>query len=44
VCESVIALVLADAVLEMTGGDTIAEVIERFSAYRRRVASPPSPK
>jgi chorismate synthase len=38
VCEAVVALVLADAVLEMFGGDTMEEVVERVERYRVRAA------
>lgn len=35
VAESVVALVLADALLEKTGGDSLAEVLRNLDAYRR---------
>jgi chorismate synthase len=38
VCEGVLALVLADAVLEMFGGDTLGDVEERLQMYLARVA------
>ena len=38
VCEAVVALVLADAVLEMFGGDTIDDLVESVQRYRARVA------
>lgn len=37
VCEAVVALVLADAVLEMFGGDTVDDVIASLERYRARV-------
>lgn len=37
VCEAVVALVLADAVLEMFGGDTLDDVKASLSRYRARV-------
>ncbi|HEV2754554.1 MAG TPA: chorismate synthase [Actinomycetota bacterium] len=39
VCEHVVALVLADAVLEMFGGDTLDDVRESVARYRERVAA-----
>jgi chorismate synthase len=38
VCEAVVALVLADAILEMFGGDTAADLRASFDRYRERVA------
>ena len=38
VCEAVVALVLADAVLEKFGGDTLADVVAAADAYRQRIA------
>jgi chorismate synthase len=38
VCESVVALVLADAVLEMFGGDTMDDLAGAVDRYRTRVA------
>ena len=38
VCESVVALVLGDALLEMFGGDTLADVQGSIERYRERVA------
>ena len=38
VCEAVVALVLADDLLETFGGDTVAEVAEAVARRRRRVA------
>jgi chorismate synthase len=43
VAEAVLALVLADALLEKTGGDSLAEVLEHLAATRarqRRLAGP----
>ena len=37
VCEAVTALVLADALLETFGGDTIAELEEALVRRRRRI-------
>jgi len=37
VCEAVVALVLADAVLEMFGGDTMADLNDAVARYRKRV-------
>jgi chorismate synthase len=37
VCEAVVALVLADAVLEMFGGDTVEDLKASVSHYRERV-------
>ena len=39
VCESVVCLVLADAVLEMFGGDTMEDLEAALERYRRRVAA-----
>lgn len=38
VCEHVVALVLADAVLEMFGGDTLDDVRAALGRYRRRTS------
>ena len=38
VAEAVVALTLADALLEKTGGDTLDEVREHLAAYRSRLA------
>jgi len=38
VCEAVVALVLADAVLEMFGGDTLDDVRNAHERYMERVA------
>jgi len=37
VCEAVVALTLADAVLEMLGGDTMADLRASFDRYRERI-------
>jgi chorismate synthase len=42
VCEAVVALVLADAVLEMFGGDTLDDVTGAVERYRARTENPPS--
>ena len=46
VCEAVVALVLADAVLEMLGGDTLGDVQAALERYRTRISErdkrPPS--
>jgi len=39
ICEAMLAYVLADALLEVTGGDRMEDVRERLEAHRRRVAS-----
>ena len=41
VCEAVVALVVADAVLEMFGGDTVQDVEAAFERYLGRVAKRP---
>ena len=41
VCEAVVALVLADAVLEMFGGDTIGDLEAAMANYRKRTSSRP---
>ena len=38
VCEAVVALVLADAVLEMFGGDTLGDLTGAVERYRERIA------
>jgi chorismate synthase len=38
VCEHVVALVLADAVMEKFGGDTVEDLEEAYSSYRARVS------
>jgi chorismate synthase len=37
VCEAVVALVLADAVLEMFGGDTVGDLKASFERYKARI-------
>ena len=37
VCEAVTALVLADAILEMFGGDTIGDLVDAVERYRARI-------
>lgn len=39
VCEAVVALVLADTVLDKFGGDTLEELVESVDRYRSRVAA-----
>lgn len=39
VLESVVAQVLADAVVEKFGGDTMTDVVEGLAAYRKRLAN-----
>ncbi|MDQ4144048.1 MAG: chorismate synthase [Actinomycetota bacterium] len=39
VCEAVVALVLADAVLEKFGGDTLDELVEGVQRYRQGIAA-----
>ena len=41
VCEAVVALTLADALLEKTGGDSLGEVRRNLLAYRSAVAGGP---
>jgi hypothetical protein len=36
------AFVLADALLEVTGGDRLEDVLARLAAHRRRVESYPA--
>ena len=38
VCEAVVALVLADVVLDKFGGDTLVELVESVARYEERVA------
>ena len=38
ICEAMLAFVLADALLEVTGGDRMEDVKERLAAHRERVA------
>ena len=42
--EAMVAIVLADAVLEKFGGDSMAELLENWQAYRARVAARLSPR
>jgi chorismate synthase len=37
ICEAMLAFVLADALLELTGGDRMEDVTARFAAHRERV-------
>jgi chorismate synthase len=39
VLEAVVATELADALLEKTGGDTVAEVVRNLAAYRDDIAT-----
>lgn len=39
ICEAMLAFVLADAMLEVTGGDRIEDVKSRLDAHRERVAA-----
>ena len=41
ICEAMLAFVLADAVLELTGGDRLEDVTGRLSAHRERVRKYP---
>ena len=41
ICEAMLAFVLADAVLEATGGDRMEDVRERLAAHRERVGRYP---
>lgn len=43
VCEAVVALTLADALLEKAGGDTVTEVIRNLSAYTAGIDRPRGP-
>ena len=38
VCEAVVALVLADVVMDKFGGDTLGELVEAVARYRERIA------
>jgi chorismate synthase len=38
ICEAMLAFVLADALLEVTGGDLMEDVLRRLAAHRKRVA------
>ncbi len=39
VAESIMSLVLASEILNLTGGDTLKEVVERFLRYKERISS-----
>ena len=39
VCEAVVALVLADAILETFGGDTLQDLVTAVDRYRERIAA-----
>jgi chorismate synthase len=41
ICEAMLAFVLADALLVLTGGDRLEDVTARLSAHRARVARYP---
>jgi chorismate synthase len=41
--EAMVALVLADAVLDSFGGDSMGVLLERLSRHRERLAAPPGP-
>ena len=41
ICEAMLAFVLADALLELTGGDRMEEVSSRLAAHRERVGRYP---
>jgi chorismate synthase len=43
IAEAMLAFVLADAVLEVTGGDRLEDVVTRLAAHRERVRRYPSP-
>ena len=43
VAEAMVCLVLADAVLEKFGGDTLADTLEAVGRYRERIARGPAP-
>jgi chorismate synthase len=43
VCEAVVALVLADALLEKTGGDSLLEVRRNLDAYLASLPNTPVP-
>jgi len=43
IAEAMLAFVLADALLEVTGGDRIEDVVARLAAHRERVRRYPSP-
>ncbi len=39
VCEAVVALTLADAILDMFGGDTVDDLVAGHDRYRSRLAA-----
>ena len=39
ICEAMLAFVLADALLEVTGGDRLEDVKGRLDEHRKRVAA-----
>jgi chorismate synthase len=41
ICEAMLAFVLADTLLELTGGDRVEDVTSRLTAHRERVARYP---
>src|SRR5262249_57452585 len=41
ICEAMLAFVLADALLELTGGDRMEDVTARLAAHRERVRRDP---
>ena len=43
IAEAMLCFVLADALLEVTGGDRMADVLERLAAHRARVRRYPQP-
>jgi chorismate synthase len=43
ICEAMLAFVLADALLELTGGDRLADVTARLEAHRERIRRYPRP-
>jgi chorismate synthase len=43
IAEAMLCFVLADALLEVTGGDRMADVLERLAAHRARVRRYPKP-
>ncbi|MDQ4095225.1 MAG: chorismate synthase [Actinomycetota bacterium] len=44
VCEAVVALVLADVVMDKFGGDTLDELVDAVARYRERVAARSHPR
>ena len=42
VCEHVVALVVADAVIESFGGDTVDDLRATVRRYRERISRPPT--